>query len=247
VLQRDSARYQKLRRSVETFPVLPALRTGGYAPAFFERRANEKDSQLARNAVSDARSDLKEDPTRDNFALLRNARDNVKQADARRDANTFDLLGSSANGAGRFAGVFRKKASQTKLDSGYRSLRLAQQEYAKNPTEINRMNVQLANLYIDATLQEDDGNTNEITGTIAGLNANAKALNTILFWKNFQDESNLWLRYDRLARKILIAQQKADAKDKASSTDEQDSVSNRMLGMSMYGSQFESGPSRGGQ
>jgi len=246
VLQRESARNQKLRRTINSLPInqnIPG--TNGPIAAFFERRANEDDLQLAQNAVVDARNDLRKDPSQDKNVAFRNARDDVEQADARRDANTLDLLGNSFSNIGSFAPVLRKKASQTKLDIGYRSLRLAQQVYAEKPTEINRMNVQLANLFIDATSQEDDGNKNDIiTSLVLGLNPQTSIFNFILSAKNFQDESSLWLKYDRLKRKILIKQQILDAQGKAGSGDD-NVVAQQMLGMSEYGPRPGGNPRNG--
>lgn len=231
-LQLDSARNQKIRR---TFQALP---TAGPYASVFERRAREDDLNLAQNALHDARSEVRQAPSQDKVVSLRNAQDDVEQAQDRRDATTFDLVTAATSNAGQvgIAPILRKKASQAKLNVGYRNLRVAQDNYDKDPSESNRMKLRLARLFIDATTQEDDANTNE---ALFSTNFNKFGLmNVILQSKNFQDESNLWLQYDRLHRKILLNDQAADAQSKVTDSN---TVAQRMLGLSLYG------PSRSNQ
>jgi hypothetical protein len=232
VLQRESARNQKVRRFVATIPNTGIPATGGSVKDFFERRANENDHSFAKNILSDAREEYRKEQNQDNLMSVRNARDDVEQTDQRRDANTFDLLGTRFNNAFRLGPIYRKKASQTKLDIGYRTLRAAQQDFAKDPSEENRDQLRLARLFIDATIQEDDANKADvILAALPGISGNTVTTSTILSAKNFQDESGIWLKYDRLKRRILIKQHAQEAQKAAGASP----VAQQMLGLSMYG------------
>jgi hypothetical protein len=227
VLQRESARNTKLRRFVSTIPNTVIPSTGGSFASFFERRSLDNDYKLAQNTLHDARQEAQSDRDEDSVLHLRNARDDVEQADQRRDAATYDLLGTSFNGAGKLGPIFRKRASQTKIDIGYRTLRAARQDFAENPSQENRENLQLADLFVRASEQEDDANKGDlvVSSLIPGAN---KFLGYIASGKNFQDESRLWLRYNRLKRQILL-RKRAEALQGANP------VADRMLGLSMYG------------
>jgi hypothetical protein len=229
VLQREYFRHQKQRRFSAAIPGAVIPSTGASIATFFDRRANEDGYYLAKNALSDTRENYQAKPDQENLVKLKNARDDVEQADDRKDASTFDLLGSSFNSAGRLGPIFRKKASQTKLDIGYRNLRAARQDFAQSPSEDNRMNLQLANLFIRATEQEDGANKADIV--IGTLMPNVPTLLKafISSGKNYQDESHLWLKYERLKRQILLRKQAKALPENA------DPVSARLLGLSMYG------------
>jgi len=225
-LQLDSARNQKIRRTFQAVPI-----PGPFA-SVFERKARAADIDLAQNALHDARSDVRQDQSQDSVVDLRNAQDNVEQAEDRHDATTFDLLTGAGAAPTQVAlgPLFRKKASQAKLNIGYRNLRVAQQNYDEDPSESNRMKVRLARLFIDATEQEDDANLNEV---LFSTNFNQFGLmNVILQSKNFQDEADLWWQHERLRRKILLNDQTADAQSQVSDSNP---VAEQMLGMSLYG------------
>jgi len=161
VLQREGSRNQKIRRVVSLVPNAVISSTGAPISAFFERRANEDSYSLAKNELSDARQDFK--PGDDaSIRKIRNAQDDVEQADQRRDANTYDLLGTSFNGAAKLGPIFRKKASQTKIDTGYRNLRAARQDFAKDPSEDNRLALQIADVFVRASEEEDESNKDDI-------------------------------------------------------------------------------------
>jgi hypothetical protein len=229
VLQREYFRHQKQRRFSATIPGAVISSTGSSVATFFDRRANQDYYDLAKNTQHDTREDFQEAPNQENLIKLKNARDDVEQADQRRDASTYDLLGSSFNSAGRLGPVFRKKASQTKLDIGYRNLRVARQDFAEDPSEDNRMTLQLANLFIRATEQEDDANKADIV--IGTLMPNVPTLLKafVSSGKNYQDESHLWHRYERLKRQILLRKRAKALPESA------DPVAKRLLGLSMYG------------
>jgi hypothetical protein len=251
VLQRESARNQKMRRFINTMSPAPngmffnpfatpiVASTGGPLSAFFERRANENDAELAQNNLHDARQDYREEQNQGNKIEVRNARDNYVQADQRADANTYDLLGTKLNSASRLGPIFRKKASQTKLEIGYRNRRAAQQDFNEDPSEENRDELRLADLFIDATEQEDQANRAEIVFGTFGLTALPIPLTTIFKSvisnnQNFQDEAQIWLRYDKLKRRILIKQKAKEAQQTATNAGASP-VEQQMLGMSMYG------------
>jgi len=229
VLQREYFRHQKQRRFSAAIPGAVIPSTGASIATFFDRRANEDYYDLAKNTQKDVREDYQQSPNEDNLVKLKNARDDVEQADQRRDASTFDLLGSSFNSAGRLGPIFRKKASQTKLDIGYRTLRAARQDFAEDPSEDNRMNLQLANLFIRATEEEDGANKADIV--IGTLMPNVPTLLKafISSGKNYQDESHLWHRYEKLKRQILL-RKRAQALPASA-----DPGAQRFLGLSMYG------------
>jgi hypothetical protein len=230
VLEREAWRNQKLRRVVSLVPNTVISSTGAPISAFFERRSNDNFYSLAKNALHDARQDF-EPGDEDSFRKIRNARDDVEQADQRRDANTYDLLGTTFNGASRLGPIFRKKASQTKIETGYRNLRAARQDFAEDPSEDNRLALQIADVFLRASEEEDEGNKDDIvTGALfPAATIQSRILGTIASGKNFQDESRLWLRYSRLKRQQLL---RAQAK---SLEGEADPVAQRMLGLSMYG------------
>jgi len=204
--------------------------TGAPISAFFERRSNENYYSLAKNALYDARQDFQPGDV-DSFRTLRNARDDVEPADQRRDANTYDLLGTTFNGAAKLGPIFRKKASQTKIETGYRNLRAARQDFAEDPSEDNRLALQIADVFVRASEEEDEGNKDDIvtSALFSGAALRTRILGFIASGKNFQDESRLWLRYSRLKRQQLLRKQ---AKAGQAETDP---VAQRMLGLSMYG------------
>jgi len=230
-LQLESAHNQKIRRGIQTIPLAYSASVTGAYPAYFERKANQNDLDLAQNALHDARGEYREGQSQDKLVDLRNAQDDVKQMQARRDSNTFDILGLVGGNpaATTMAPLLRKKASQAKLDVGHRNLRTAQQNYAKDPSKINAMKLRLANLYIDATEREDVANSQEVI--FASNFGEFGRLNLLSNIKNFQQESEIWLRYDRLSRKILLEEQAA-AKSEMS---DENPVVEQMLGLSMYG------------
>jgi hypothetical protein len=229
ILQRESFHDNKIRRFVSTIPGTTISSTGAPIASFYERRATENNYVLAENALQDNRDAYQDEPNRDNLIGLRNARDDVEQADDRRDAVTFDLLGGTFNGAGRFGPILRKRASQTKLEIGRRNVRVAEQEFINDPSEDNRLNLQLANLFVRATKEEDAGNKADVV--VGSLMPNVPTLIKafISSGKNFQDESRLWLRYDRLKRQILLRERAKTLQGNP------DSVAARFLGLSMYG------------
>jgi len=233
ILQREAARNSMLRRAVSIIPhtTIPGA---GPVSVFFDARAQQDNVQLAKNTLFDARQTAATAtaPSQTTVVALRNARDNVDQAQYRREGSTLDLLGNSFGGAGKLGPVFRKKASQEKLDVGYRNLRVAQDAYAKDPSEDNRLNLKLANLFIRATSQEDDANTDDVLvasafplGSVRGLIAGKIASS-----KNFQDESNLWLKYNRLQRQILIRKQQEQLQSSNANP-----VAQQMLALQNYG------------
>jgi len=251
VLQRESARNQKMRRFVNTitpidttgtaspFRTPTVASTGGPLSAFFERRANEDDAQLAQNGLRDARQTYNKEQNQDNFIEVRNARDNYEQADQRADANTYDLLGTKFGVASRLGPIYRKKASQTKLEIGYRNLRAARKDFNADPSEDNRDQLRLANLFIEATQHEDEANKAEIVfGSLFPVNTNIPFTTVvgslISNGQNFQDEAQIWLRYDKLKRRILLKQRAKDAQQTATKAGASP-VQQQLLGMSMYG------------
>jgi hypothetical protein len=225
VLQREAARNTKLRRSVAIFAPQPF-------PAFFDRRAQEDNVQLAQNGLFDARQTYGTDPTQPNQIALVNARENVDQADNRRDATTFDILGAASPSVGVLGPVYRKRASEDKLDIGYRNLRTAQDAYAKDPSQINALNVKLANLFIRATSQEDDANKDDVIAGSLVPGAGGVIAGKLLSSKNSQDESDLWYKYNKLQRQILILQQQQALQ---SSSQAGNTVDQQLLGLQNYG------------
>jgi len=223
-LQREASRNSKLKNVVLTIPSIGPVPGGGSVYSLFEKRAYDSDFALAQNTLHDARQDHREEPSEDTVIQLRNARDDVEQYDSRRDASTFDLLGDRARGLGA---VLRNKASQLQLDTGYRSRRAAQEDFAEDPSEINRMKLQLANVFIRATKEEDAANKAELLLSSSGPLGMASL---ILNGKNFQDESRLWLRYARLERQILLRERAQGMQDQGASP-----VAERMLALSQYG------------
>jgi len=232
-IQRDAFRNSKKKNVIQTIPnvgLIPS--TNGGVSTFYERRAHEDWLQLAQNHLVDARQDFQEDRNKGNFVGLRNARDDVEQADQRRDADTFDLLGNSFHGAVLGLGaVLRKKASSTTLDIGYRKRRAAQDDFAKDPSEANRLNLRLANLYIKAVEQEDDSNKDEILfSTRAPVPTTLRIASFLFNNQNAQDEQAAWAQYERLKRKILLRERAQSMQDSGASP-----VAQQMLGLSMYG------------
>jgi hypothetical protein len=230
VLEREASRNDKIRRVVSLVPNLVVSGTGAPISAFFERRSNDNSYSLAKNALYDARQDFKPGDE-DSVRSLRNARDDVEQADQRRDANTYDLLGTSFNGAAKLGPIFRKKASQTKIETGYRNLRAARQDFAEDPSEDNRLALQIANVFVRASEEEDEYNKDDLvtSALFPAASMRTRILASIASGKNNQDESHLWLRYSRLKRQQLLRKQ---AKGVQSETDP---VAQRMLGLSIYG------------
>lgn len=249
-LQRDYAYNTKLRRGVSLIPV-SALSTPGLLGPFssvYDVKAKTLGVTLAQNKLTDARRAYQAEPSRANWIALQNAQAGVEQADYRQDASSFDLLGGEFGGEfsafDQFGGVFRKKASETKLEIGLRNLRLAREQYAQDPSEDNWYALRLADLYVRATEEEDEANRNEVTanflvrrylaggdfteytGDLLGYGWNAA-----LGFKNNEDESRLWLRHARLEREQL-ERQRARALQSGAST-----VPAQLLGLSMYGPQ----------
>jgi len=238
-LQRDSAYQTKLRRESGLLPFDAITPGGGSISSVFDVKAKQFTQNLAQNTLFDARRAYAADPSRENAIALRNAQDGVQQADQREDASKYDLLGSSFGGAFRFGPVFRKKASQTKLDIGMRNLRVARQEFAQNPSQDTHAKLQLADLFVRATEQEDDSNKNDIitsllVGDLSSPGDDASFIwNTVQSSKNSQDESRLWLKYARLQRADLQRQKAQSLQSDSSSSP----VASQMLGLSMYGRQ----------
>jgi hypothetical protein len=234
-LQRDYAYNTKLRRGVGLVPTLQLPGELGPFSSIFDVRAKNAGWVLAQNKLTDARQAYQADPIRKNYIALQNARDGVEQADHRQDASSYDLLGDTYNGASRFGGVFRKKASETKLQIGLRNLRVARENYVKDPSEENWYALRLADLYVRATEEEDETNKNEITfGLLAeGLGTPGDLIgliwNNALISKNSEDESRLWLKHARLEREQL-QRERARALQSGASP-----VAAQLLGMSMYG------------
>lgn len=235
-LQRDYAYNTKLRRGVTFVPLLNELDDPfGSLSNVYDVRAKKLGWILAQNHLTDAKRAYQKDPSRENFIELRNARDDVAQADHRQDASSYDLLGGAFGNAGVFGPVFRKKASETKLESGLRSLRLAREAYAKDPSQENRINLQMANVFVRATEEEDVTNQNEIVANLLfpdivepGPEA-GYIWNSVLAGKNSEDETRLWLRHARLARQKLLHQRASAMRSESSP------VAAQMLGLSMYG------------
>lgn len=234
-LQRDAAYNTKLRRVSGILPFDAISFGGGSISSVFDVKAKQLTYNLAENGLFDARRAYAADPSRENLIALRNAQDGVLQADHRQDASTYDLLGGGFGGAFRFGPVFRKKASETKLDTGMRNLRVARQEYAQNPTQDNYSKLRLADLFVRATEEEDESNKNDIVtsllvGDLSSPGDDASFIwNTVMSGKNAEDESRLWLRYARLERENL-QRQRAEFLQSESSP-----VASQMLGLSMYG------------
>jgi hypothetical protein len=228
ILQRDAARNSKIKSTVLAIPGIPG---GGSIFSFFDKRAHDSDFALAQNALHDARQDHKEEPSEDTVIQLRNARDDVEQKESRRDASTFDLLGDRAKGLGA---VYRNKASQLQLDTGYRSRRAAQDDFAEDPSESNRLKLQLANLFIRATKEEDAANKAELF--LSSTSSPLAMASLILNGKGFEGESGLWLRYARLERQILLRERAQAMQDNGASP-----VAERMLALSQYGRQTSAG------
>jgi len=205
ILQRDAFHNQKLRRTLSISDFSPA---GPYdISSVFDVRGKALDANLAQNELYDARQSIREDRSRDNIVELRNAREGVAQADLREDAARINIFGSDS-GFYHFSPILKKKASQIKLDTGYRNLRTAQQKYLQDPSEDNRLEVQLADLFIRATEEEDESNKGAIVSTsLANSNSRLGLLSVIASAKNEQDESRLWLKYNRLKRQILLRKQ----------------------------------------
>lgn len=238
-LQREYAYNTKLRRGVSLVPLELPGELGPFS-SVFDVRAKNAGWVLAQNKLTDARRDYQADPSRENYIALQNALDGVEQADYRQDASSFDLLGNTFDGGALpFGGVFRKKASETKLQIGLRNLRLARENYAKDPSEDNWYALRLADLYVRATEEEDETNRNEVTTNLlltrlaGGQDPSTDFLgliwNDALGVKNSEDESRLWLRHARLERELLY-RQRANALQSGASP-----VPAQLLGMSLYG------------
>jgi hypothetical protein len=234
-LQRDYAYNTKLRRGVSLVSSLDLPGELGSFSSIFDVRAKNDGWILAQNKLTDARRAYQADPSRKNAIALQNAQDGVDQADFRKDASSVDLLGGTFDNINRFGGVFRKKASETKLQIGLRNLRVARENYSKDPSEDNWYALRLADLYVRATEEEDETNKNEVVvdllldsgdsaGDAAGLIWNYALLN-----KNSEDESWLWLKHARLEREQL-QRQRARALQAGASP-----VPAQLLGLSMYG------------
>jgi len=257
-LQRDAAQNQVERRLAYAESPIPRVgATGGPIGAYFNRRSDDDSAILAQNSLYDARQTYNTDPSQANLIPIRDAQDNIEQADDRADADTYDLLGGSFGDAQRLGPIFRKKASQTKLQTGYRDLRAAQKAFTADPSEDNRDTLRLANLFIDATQHEDTANNAEIvTGTFAPVNGKISMATEIggliENGQAFQDCAQAWLKYDRLKRKIL-KKKEAQANQKAATAAQQTAtdagaspVAQQLLGLSMYGSSAAPGAAGGG-
>jgi hypothetical protein len=231
VLKEQIAHNEYLRRAAAIIPGSLDFGTPSQvASAFFDRRAQQDNVQLAKNSLFDARQAYGTDPNQPHERALRDARENVQQADDRRDATTFDVLGNHFHGA-VLGPAFRKKASQEKLDVGYRDLRDAQDAYAKDPSEDNRLALKLAQLFVRATSQEDDANTDDVlVGAAFGGNVKGLIAGQIASSKNSQDESDLWLKYNRLQRQILIRKQQEALQARNANP-----VAQQMLALQNYG------------
>jgi len=191
---------------------------------------NQDSLTLAQNSLVDARQDYQGDPSRTKHLQVRNAQDDVHQYDDRTEADTFDLLGNSFNGAAHGLGaVLRKKASATQLDAGLRRKRAAQQDFAKDPSESNRLKLQLAKTFDRATEREDNSNTDEIvTNRLLGSKLGIASL--VFNNQNAQDESAAWDQYFRLKRKIRLRERAQALQNGGASP-----VAQQMLGLSTYG------------
>jgi len=209
--------------------------------AFFARRGNQDDVTLAQNGLQDARSTYQQDPDQANYVGVRDAQDNVQQFQDRRDADTYDLLGNSLGGAGRLGAIFRKKASATKLQTGYRDRTAAEAAYRADPSEDNRLNLRLANLFIRATQKEDEANNDDIVVSTlvpggAAIPTSTAMEGLIAENQKFQDCADLWLEYDRVKRQIVVLQrQEAQAKATTAAAASSNTVAQRMLALTTYG------------
>jgi hypothetical protein len=237
VLQRESFRNQKMRRFVSTIPGTLTT-TGAPISAFFERRANQDDAYLAQNQLYDARQAFQTTKDRASRVKVLNAENMQQQAEDRRDANTYDLLGygTQFNGAARLGPIFRKRASEQTLQAAYRDLRLAQDNFAKDPSEDNRQQVKLARLFLEANQHDDNANNADVLlSTLIPGGASVSSTITVgsllINGQEFQDSSKAWLQYDKLKRRILLKQHAAALQTSALGNP----VAERMLALSGYG------------
>jgi len=163
----------------------------------------------------------------------------------RSDADTYDLLGyKSFGGAGRLGPIYRKKASQEKLSQGYRDRRVAEEAYAKDPSEDNRLALHLANLFVRASEKEDEANQDDIVvNTLAPggvVFPSATLVGGIISTnQKFQDCADLWLQYDRVKRQILIHQRQEATQTTQADAGASNTVAQRMLSLSNYGPQSQ--------
>jgi len=254
-LQLDAARNQKVRRYTAALPIGSTIgtfsSTGAQFSAYFERKAHDADLTLAQNQLVDARQDYAKDPSQQNKVDLVNARDTEDQARDKRDANTFDLLGTTVGYAPVAGPLLRKRASASQIEVGQRNLRVARANYANDPSQDNLDQLRLADLFLRASQDDDQANSKDLlvssllTNFGTTLTTGQSNLNTwsqVLSARTFDVESRKWLRYSRLKRQILerkIAQKASGASSSstaaAAAPGPDAVVAQRLVAMSMYG------------
>ena len=242
-LELQVAQNQVSRRTAEAFP--SGLNSVYSIPlnSFFARKAHESGLQLAENSLSDARSDYREKPDRENHIDLTNAEDNAEQAKQKRDADTIGIIGglSKIPQAPIYANMLLKKASASQVGVGERKLREARLAYAKDPSQDNRDAVRLASLFLRASETDDSAISKDLLSATLLSSSTFKDISTsagFLAASQNADQAKLWLKYSRVKRAMLerqLAETKAKEQTLSAPPTTTNTVEQRMLAMSMYG------------
>jgi len=196
-LQETATRNQLIRRGSQLLGATPI-------PPLFEGRANKASLQLAKNQREDAERKYAADPSRENWLLLRSARQGVIEREQWFDANKYDVFGFGSN-LGDLGPIKRWQASETALDNAERAHRELRVKYAADPSEDNWWELRLSNIRLRALEADIDANKGE-TLWFVGTNPSltnmflGQFLNAI----SFDDEEELWQQYHRLSLQNLL-------------------------------------------
>jgi len=190
---------------------------------YFERESHQDEVTLARNELDDAKSRYAADPSPQNLQAIRDAQDDINQAQSFRDANTFDLLGRSAIGVGA---VLRHKGSEQGKQSALRERDDASTTYRQNPTLENWLKLQIASATANAWKSDVNADNNELLADIT--TGGAQTVGIFGQASAFQKSSSDYNRIQRLNRELVRVQQ-------ANALQNITTVAQRMLALSTYG------------
>jgi len=220
----------KLRRTASLLPI--TLPGGAGVSTYFKRQSHEDQLQLAQNQLDDARRTYDKTPNPQNAEQVQQAHENIRQAQDWKEADTFDLLGTNFGNAGRLAPFFRTKASTKAKQTAQQKRQDAEAAYRKDPTDVNRLKLQIAMATVKAWHADNDANKQEIAYASIGGSSLSKLLGVVGNAQDFQNEERYWDKVARMNR-ALVHLERANAMKNATAPG--NSVQQRMLALDNYG------------